>query len=73
LLGPIHEQVLVLLRLSIKPLGDAARMGPEDMNRQVQGVTATAKGKFFYCEQWGDNLLALRDDAGGLRVLQTAP
>jgi len=53
--------------------GDAVQIGPMHMDTQVQGIVVAAKGKIFYWEQWGDNLLALRDDAGGMCVLQTAP
>ncbi len=53
--------------------GDAVQIGPMHMETQVQGILVTTQRKIFYWEQWGDNLLALRDDAGGMCVLQTAP
>lgn len=53
--------------------GDAIKIGPETINMelQVQGLLITGKGHVLYWEQWGDHLLALRDDKGGCCVLQS--
>ncbi len=53
--------------------GDAIKIGLDTINAdfQVQGIIVTRKGKVFYWKQWGDHLLALRDDKGGCSVLQS--
>ena len=51
--------------------GDAIPIDPLSGDPQVQGLIVTRKGKVYYWEQWSDRLLALRDDTGGCRVLQS--
>jgi len=62
------ERAQILRQFGLVMRGNTFR--PYESWSEVQGILVTKNGKVYYWQQWSDQLLCLRDDAGGTCVLQ---